>query len=159
MLNVKRTNIFEIKEAIAVAFDKDEVGLKKYKDPINLMPVLTIADSVEDTVLKLKEYVAAEKAMIYFKVMEDEVLIGFFACYWDYKGSIYCLVSFGINKNYRLKNYMNEYFNLLKKTMLNRFYISLWSVNTRAIKWLKKNGLEECASRDYKGHNVTTLII
>lgn len=144
MLTCRRTQ--DIRPAIAIAFDADYVGYEKYRDPISRIQINSIEDVVNDTIIKLNEFVRAGIGLIYFEVQQSNKVVGFFCCFWDYKNAMYCLVSFGLNKNYRQRALLDEYFKLLKKTMMVNFYTVLFSKNTRAINWLKKNEMVEIES-------------
>jgi len=78
----------------------------------------------------------------------DDELVGFFFCFH------YLLVSFGINKNHRNKETLKKVFEIIKNEFDGYFECYMWKRNERAIKWLKKCGMEE----DYcKLESVTKL--
>jgi len=64
------------------------------------------------------------------------------------------LVSFGINKAYRTKINLDKFFNEIISKFDKEFSSYMWNRNTRAIEWLKRNGMieVECAI-----NNVTKL--
>jgi len=62
-------------------------------------------------------------------------------------GFVYCfddiLVSFGVNKAYRNKDFLSSFFADIVETMGGDFVTFMWERNTRAIKWLEKNGMQK----------------
>jgi RimJ/RimL family protein N-acetyltransferase len=72
-----------------------------------------------------------------FEVLKDgEKEIGFVY----YFGEV--LVSFGVNKEYRNKDFLMSLFGDMKKWMGNGFVTYMWERNQRAIKWFEKCGME-----------------
>ena len=102
MLTIKPCKLIDLKPAIAYAFETDYEGLKNYYDPVNTQPVTTIAQGVNETMLKLFDFEISHKKLVNYQVWYKNNCIGFFCYFFDSVAQMNCLVSFGINKHYRL---------------------------------------------------------
>jgi hypothetical protein len=120
-------------EAIKIAFAND-TDIAENCDPSN-------EDKSQDGVAK----------DVYEKIVEYEELFDgdFIVLNNDGKdvGFVYCLprllVSFGVNKQYRTKEFLPVVFDTIKQNAGEEFESFMWSRNTRAIQWLKKCGMTE----------------
>jgi hypothetical protein len=120
-------------EAIKIAFAND-TDIAENCDPNN-------EDKSQDGVAK----------DVYEKIVEYEELFdgNFIVLNSDGKdvGFVYCLprllVSFGVNKQYRTKEFLPVVFDTIKQNAGEEFESFMWSRNTRAIQWLKKCGMTE----------------
>jgi hypothetical protein len=117
----------EFEKAIRVAFD-DDADVYKLYDP--KVPVQNVDDIIRDIVLKVRTYENA----VYKGVFEKDKLIG----YYVYEDN--SLVSFGLNIQYRVRNYLREFFGIIKKELTKPFFCVLHSRNVRAVKFLLKHG-------------------
>jgi hypothetical protein len=118
--------------AIYAAFDGDD-DIKNYCDPSNETPTPEGVSS--DAYGKLLVYEDVVDGT--FEVLKDgEKEIGFVY----YFGEV--LVSFGVNKEYRNKDFLMSLFGDMKKWMGNGFVTYMWERNQRAIKWFEKCGME-----------------
>lgn len=117
----------EFEKAIRIAFEGDSNIYKLY-DP--KAPVQNIDDIVRDILLKIRTYENA----VYRGIFEKEKLIG----YYVYEDN--SLVSFGLNMQYRVRNYLREFFGIIKKELSKPFFCVLHSRNVRAVKYLLKQG-------------------
>jgi hypothetical protein len=120
-----------LNEAIRIAFSKDENILSLY-DPTKKVECLE--DIVEDISRKIKEYDDGELTMQ--GVYEKNNLIGYFV----YRHKL--LISFSLNIRYRIRKYLNKFFQLIKERFKGTFHCILFSRNIRAIKWLIKNNMQ-----------------
>lgn len=62
-------------------------------------------------------------------------------------GFVYCLpellVSFGVGKKHRTKEFLPTVFEMIKATAGESFDAYMWERNKRAIEWLKRCGMEQ----------------
>ena len=150
MFSCNRTDLNGVKTGIDVAYDKDFSGLKKYKDPVSSINVLTIADAVNETVFKMSCYENENIDLLHYCVYCNGNIAGYVTCFYDFRLFKFCLVSFGINHKYRTMKRLEQYFKLICNITLGSFYCVLFSCNTRAIKWLNYNGMKIYSSDDEK---------
>lgn len=88
---------------------------------------------------------------VYKKILEyEELFYGHFATLnkdGEDVGFVYCLpqllISFGVNKNHRTKEFLPMVFETIKATAGEDFDAYMWERNKRAIEWLKKCGMTE----------------
>jgi hypothetical protein len=120
-------------EAIKLAFVGDS-EIQYNCDPDN--PDKSEIGIVDDVYKKLIEY--------------EDLFIGNFVVLNDGGkdvGFIYCLpnllVSFGVNKLHRTKEFLPKVFETIQKVAGDEFEVYMWSRNKRAIKWLKRCGMQE----------------
>lgn len=143
MVRVKKISISVIGQYVAIAF-KDDKELSLFyhdmKDP-------TIEKCVVDAVIRIFQ-LSEQRELSYYKVMNNKVPIGFFVL-----GSNF-LQGFGIDIKFRNKEILTQWFNIVKKLMHNSFFTVLDSKNTRAINFLKRQGMK--AENDE--NNLVTLI-
>ena len=118
--------------AIYAAFDGDD-DIKNYCDPGNDTP--TPEGVSADAYEKLLVYEDVVEGV--FEVLKDgEKEIGFVYYFGD------VLVSFGVNKEYRNKDFLMSLFSDIKKWMDEDFVTYMWERNERAIRWFEKCGME-----------------
>lgn len=115
----------ELKKAIEIAFTGDDEIVALYDPNIE---VSSVDDVIKDIDRKIFEIIGdCECKGIY----DNEELIG----YYVHMGKL--LISFGLSSHYRKNN--KDFFELIKKDLVNYFGCRLWSKNKRAINWLIKN--------------------
>lgn len=119
----------EFEQALYIVFESDDRIYKLY-DPKVI--VNNTDDIVRDIVLKVRTYENA----VYKGIFEKGKLIG----YYVYEDN--SLVSFGLNPQYRVRNYLREFFGIIKKELTRPFFCVLHSRNVRAVKYLIKQGCE-----------------
>jgi hypothetical protein len=130
---IKTTDKQLFQEAMRAAFYND-VNLKKY----HIKPSNDYEEMVQDSYFNIgivKGELGAELYLVY----SNDVLIGF-SCIVPKLSMLY---SFGININYRTKEVLRSWINLIQENIY--FYSGhinamLYSKNTRAIRFFKKNG-------------------
>lgn len=128
-MNTVNVNIEELKSYIdaGFAYDKKILG---YYDQNQI--VETIEDVCNNVYKKIKiEYPLS----LFVGVEKDGVKIGYYVCYKK------TLVSFSLNVEYRNKENLKDFFELIKTQFGSTFQVLLFTYNTRAIKWLKTCGL------------------
>lgn len=77
----------------------------------------------------------ADKSFKLYGVFFKEDLLGFFGTEFNnYVNTIF------VKPIYRNKEYMKNFFSLIKETVGDKFYTALYNKNTRAIDFYKKNG-------------------
>ena len=121
---------------IKFAFDDDE-NIGKFCDPdYKDKPIKELTKSIYN---KLLEY-EREGNSKFDDLNVDNEIIGY-AFYFKN-----LLVSFGINKNHRTKYKLSKVFEQIKSNFDSDFESYMWERNERAIKWLKKCGMEQVPS-------------
>jgi hypothetical protein len=104
---------------------------------------------VEDTIDKIKETSTLFELLL-LSVIFDGQTIGFTVL----GGGL--LYSFGINNKYRVKEILTEWIQEIKDLLDNDFKCILWNKNSRAIKFLERQGMKiEDKNNDYTTLNYT----
>src|SRR6516165_2661666 len=82
----------------------------------------------------------------FFAVAKDNVTIGYTVVIKNQKvpNELY---SFGINKNYRDKETLMEWLEVIEEELKSPYYMILWAKNTRAIEFFKRNGFDEIPNK------------
>lgn len=130
-----------MREGIRAAFEGD-TEIFNYSDPS--LKASSIEELCQQIEKKLKEHEAAYPCK-FVNVKANGETVGYFF----YRRNNKTLISFGINKKYR-KN--KDFFNIIAKE-LGSFISYVFTRNTRAIKWMEKNGMKII----YQDKLVTTL--
>lgn len=133
MVTLIKISKFELPEAIKIAYEGDTELFEKYhveKFDINGAVASTL-QMVHTTV----EWEGLE--MDYYKAMLGENEIGYVCCYPNN------LYSFGVKKEYRKKDILLEWWSAVKSIFNGKFITMLYPNNTRAISFLKKQGMVE----------------
>jgi RimJ/RimL family protein N-acetyltransferase len=119
--------------AICAAFDgDDEIG--NYCDPINNNA--SPQGVSEDVLKKLLDYEDLVDGV--FRTLENKGEEIGFVYYFDN-----ILVSFGVNKKHRTKEYLKKLFAEMVEWMGEDFITFMWDRNQRAIKWFERCGMEK----------------
>lgn len=120
-------------EAIKIAF-MDDLDIGDNCDPSN--DDKSQEGVVNDVYRKIAEY--------------EEVFYGRFAVLTnggEEAGFVYCLpellVSFGVNKKHRTKEFLPVVFDIICEMAGDNFEAYMWERNKRAVEWLKKCGMQE----------------
>ena len=129
MMDIVSIGIEDLKEYIYSAFIGDDEIIEIYDPNVNVRSIEDVCESVYE---KIESLVAPCKIN---GVLIDEKKVGYFA----YSNNM--LISFGFNKEYRSKEWLIEYWETIKSTIGCDFQCALFSVNKRAINWLKKQGM------------------
>lgn len=133
-MELKKCNIDDLKGYIDIAF-KDDNALYKYFD--RSIEVSSISEMVESVFIKIKDYSRFFLDCNAFGVYSEDKPIGYLFILKEPN----LLVSFSINKNYRNKQMLTSYFDLIKEQFNGDFSCFLYSYNKRAIDWLKNCGM------------------
>jgi len=125
----------ELKKFINIGFCDDEDLIKYYDE---FCVVNEFEDMVNNTESKLNEYPVYFKDTKAYKIVFQGEPVGFLYMVNDPN----ILASFALNKKFRTKDNLIYLFDLIKNEMDNDFICMLFKVNSRAINWLKKCGME-----------------
>lgn len=129
----------ELYDGIWMAFYMDSDLIHKY----HILENCSFEDCVLDTFKNIKECVEKTDCEC-FQILYDEELIGFFAISRAYS----FLYSFGVNVNYRTSQILEMWFGYVSVLLGSEFTCSLWAKNSRAIDFLKKQGMRLYESTD-----------
>lgn len=133
MVNIIKISKFDLSKVIKIAYEGDEDLLEKYHvDKFDLMGAVAKELSI---IFNTVEWEDTE--MDYYKIMYNDVEIGYMC---TYPNNLY---SFGINKEYRTKEILTDWWNKVKGIMGEKFITMLYPNNKRAINFLKKQGMIE----------------
>jgi hypothetical protein len=136
-LSIKSMKKSELKQFINIGFHDDDDLINYYDESC---VVNKPEDMVNNTDDKLKEYPIYFKNTKAYKVVYQDEPVGFLYMVNDPN----ILVSFALNKEFRTKENLVHLFDLIKMKMDNNFVCMLFRINSRAINWLKKCGMEVC---------------
>jgi hypothetical protein len=131
-----------LKEAIDVSFENDYDIISMYDPSVEVYNLSDVANSIYKKLFELKDIVECKGT--YHK----DKLMG----YYIYIDSL--LISFGINKKYRVPKHLDSFFELIKKDLGEIFICRLWDTNIRGIKWLVKKNMQIADIEN----NIVTLI-
>jgi len=130
--------------AIRAAFDGDD-DIRDYCDEDNSDKTPEgVADDVYEKLLDYEELVDG----VFKTLMVNEEEVGFVYYFGD------VLVSFGVNKAYRDRDFLTSLFEDMKRWMGGEFITFMWKRNERAIKWFEKCGMKK---EDFELDNVIKL--
>lgn len=118
----------ELDLAIKTAFDGDSKIYEMY-DP---KAIVTNTDEISNDIIKK---VRTHDKAILKGVYDKNKLIGFFVRV----GGL--LVSFSLAVPYRIRKYLNNFWQLIREEFKGTFRCYLWNQNKRAIRFLKKHGM------------------
>jgi len=118
--------------AICAAFDGDE-DIVNYCDPSIINP--TLEGVIKDVFKKLVEYETLVDG-VFKTIYLGENEVGFVYYFDD------ILISLGINKACRNKEFLTGFFEDIKSWLGNDFVTYMWERNERAVRWFEKCGME-----------------
>jgi len=122
-------NIGQLKEYIDIAFDNDDNIFKYFDRSIN------VNNELKEVCISIFNKIQNEYSDgCFYGVELDGVKIGYFVTFNQ------LLVSFSINYEYREKEMLKMFFELIKISFDGSFQCLLYSHNKRAIYWLEKCG-------------------
>lgn len=131
-------NIDEFEKAIEIAFMDDTELFDKYH-VINGDSEASIADT-KFRIKDIELYLPVER----FLLKKENNTIGF-TCLSKIKNILY---SFGININHRDKDTVLEWFSEVKRMLSDNFVCILHKKNTRAVSFMKRNGMKPVLYKD-----------
>jgi len=126
---VKIIGIHWVKEYINAAFENDTELIGLYDKGVKVNSVKEVCDSVYEKLESLIEPCEMRGIVI------GDKKVGYFT----YSPKV--LTSFGLNKEYRTKEYLTEFWEAIKKAIGSDFQCALFNHNVRAIEWLEKCGM------------------
>lgn len=131
---VRITNKVDLHSSIGDAFREDDDLVHQY----HVVAGTGLINCVKDTFEKIVE---AEELLNlnHYRIMSEGVNVGYVCVAFDF-GGMNLLYSFGLGKKHR-KDYSGKFFSAIKVLMNGSFICGLWAKNTRAIKFLERNGM------------------
>ena len=143
MIKFEKITIFELRDLVEISYRGDIDLLDKYwGDDFSL------EEAVNETMFMVKTVNEEVPVECYAVVLNDEE-IGY-VC--KIPNNLY---SFGININYRKKDVLIEFWDKVKELMGEGFICMLYPQNSRAINFLKKQGMVEVSGIE---ENCTVLL-
>lgn len=130
MVKIDKISKFKLLELIEKSYQGDNDLFNKYH------VVKGDAQSLAVETMGMIERASQDLDLTYFKVILNKEPIGYFVI------SKQLLYSFAINKKYRTKEVLVNWWKYVKMVLGKAFTTILYSNNTRAINFLKKNGME-----------------
>lgn len=131
MVELIKISFEELRDFVMVAYTQDDDLLNLYHvDKYNL-------EQAVDKTMEMIEITSKEVDMDYFGAVLNDDIIGYLC---SFQNNLY---SFGINKVYRNKLVLIEFWERIKEVLGNNFMTVLYPNNTRAINWAKKCGMKE----------------
>ncbi len=129
MMKIVNIGIDDLKEYIYSAFMGDDEIISIYDPSVNVRSIEDVCESVHEKIESLVDPCRINGVWI------DGNKAGYFAY------SQNSLISFGLNKEYRDKNNLVDFWNVIKYAIGDNFQCALFSVNKRGVDWLKKQGM------------------
>jgi ribosomal protein S18 acetylase RimI-like enzyme len=130
MVRIKQIKKSELPELVKISYANDVELFNKYhvgKLDFNNSVLITL-DMIDKT--------SRLTPINYYKVVYNKQAIGYVV---SFRGFLY---SFAINKNFRTKEILQDYWNGICKILGEHFICWLYPNNTRAINWLQKCGMK-----------------
>jgi hypothetical protein len=130
MISIKRISISELPNVILNSYKGDA-------DLLNTQHVFPFEDveSAVDCTFGMIQQMAAEKKLNIYKVICQKKGIGYFVTFDNY------LFSFCINIKYRNRDVLTGWWQQVKKSLDKNFLCILYPHQSRAQKFLRKNGM------------------
>ncbi len=127
----------KVRQAIEFAFEKDS-DILNYCDPdYKDKSLKELTDSIYDKIIGCS---ISYTDCAFYRYEVDGLFVGFFFLIRDPN----VLVSFGINKDYRNKETLSHFFEVIKDEFdENGFDCYMWERNVRGNNWLQKCGMEK----------------
>jgi len=129
-MNVKTIELSELKSYIEEAFLGDEELMGLYDKSV---PITRVQDICDNVFLKISSLL--QPAILRGVEIEGEK-VGYIA----FNPGV--LLSFGLKKEYRTKENLIKYWELIRTEMNGDFQVALFGHNLRAINWLRKCGAQ-----------------
>lgn len=128
MVSVKKISKTELIKLVEISYEGDTELFEKFH-----VGKFDFFQSVVSTLQMIQE-MSKQQKLSYYKVISDKKPIGYFVTYQN------VLYSFGIAKNFRLKEVLISWIEQVKKVLGKQICSFLYDNNTRAIDFLLKNG-------------------
>ena len=130
MISVKKISLNNLPELIRTSYEGDKDILATQ----HVVPFENIDDATTMTFGMIKD-MAAEKDLVYYKVVYKKKSIGYFVTFDKF------LFSFGINIKFREKDILKGWWQKVVSSLEKNFMCILYPHQARAIEFLKKNGM------------------
>lgn len=130
MITIKKISRIEVWSLVELSYQGDDDLFEKYH-----VAKMRFEDCVKCTI-DMIEKVAREKNLVCYKIMFNKKAIGYMITFTDF------LYSYAINIKFRKKNILTEWWKQVRKIMGRQFATGLYENNTRAIEFLKKQGMQ-----------------
>jgi len=130
MIRIKKISKGEVPELIRLSYEGDNDLLEKYH-----VGKYTLGQAVIVS-CQMMEFKSKKEKLSYYKVIFRDKPVGYFITYEKH------LFSFGIAMNFRTKEILTSWFDSVKKVLGDMFTTELYDNNTRAIKFLQKQGMK-----------------
>lgn len=131
MLSAHEISVNDLYEAIYVAFEKDSDLIEKYH-VLNA----SVSDCVAHTLKRIIEVSKVYQLTCYEVLKNGGVAIGFFVT------GIGFLYSFGLNIQYRTKEILPQFWEIILSKLPESFFCVMNLKNKRAIKFLERNEMK-----------------
>ena len=128
-MDIVSINISDLKGYIYCAFRGDDEIVNIYDPSVKMTSVEDVCESINEKIESLVDPCSISGIWI------DGNKAGYFAY------SQNSLISFGLNKEYRNKNNLVDFWDAIKGAIGDNFQCALFSVNKRGIDFLKKCGM------------------
>jgi hypothetical protein len=129
MITLKKISRIEVWPLVELSYQGDEELFQKYH-----IAKMRFEDCVKSTI-EMIEAVAKIKDLSCYKVLFKKKAIGYVIAYKEF------LYSYAINVNFRKKEILVEWWEQVKRLIGKQFATGLYENNTRAIDFLKKQGM------------------
>jgi len=136
MVTIKKISVNNLPNLVYLSYLGDEDFLNKYSPHIEDGATSLIAN-VNGELAFIYE-MGQKNKLNYYKVVYQKKPIGYFVTIADD-----WLYSFSINKKYRKKDLLINWWRQIEKTLKKEFYCCLSEKNEKAIGFLIKNGMKE----------------
>lgn len=136
MVTIKKISVNNLPDLVYLSYLGDEEFLNKYS-PHRKENDTSLISSVNGELCFIYE-MGQKNKLNYYKVVYQKKPIGYFVTISDN-----WLYSFSINKKYRKKELLIDWWRQIEKTLKKEFFCCLSEKNDKAIAFLKKNGMKE----------------
>lgn len=147
MIDLVEIGIEDLKEYIEVAYEGDDELMEKYHIKENI----TFKEAVDITWMIISE-TNSQVPMKHFGVLCDGEKVGYISVF---ENNLY---SFGVNVKHRNGEVLKEFWDKITQQISSGFITMLYKNNTRAIKFLKRNGMVEIDPDEWDSHDIVTLL-
>jgi hypothetical protein len=136
MIYVKKIELKELPELVELSYKDDTDLFEKYH-----VAKMDLHRCVMSTLVMIGE-TARNYPLEYYKVLKGKKPIGYFIIFNE------CLYSFAINIHYRTKVVLKNWWRHVLEILGKHFMCSLNANNTRAVKFLERQGMKVISNDD-----------
>lgn len=130
MIYIKKISLKELPELVEISYTNDHELFEKYH-----VAKMELHQCVMSTLVMIGE-ASKQYPLEYYKVMNKKNPIGYFIIFKE------CLYSFAISIEYRTKVVLTNWWKQVVRVLGNHFMCSLNANNTRAVKFLERQGMK-----------------